>query len=314
MSENRIPVIIDTDPGVDDVMAIMIAAASEKIELVGITPVDGNVSARYTHRNALDLVDWLGLDVPVAEGSYEQLVYRFGRYSGGHGANGLGGVKLPESHRQFHELRAWDFIYEKAKEYGGRLELICIGPLTNIARTLILHPDLPKYVKRINLMGGSVTAGNVTPYAEFNFIVDPPAAKMVFGSGIPIVMAGLNVTQKTGISFRFIEGLAEQSGAKIASLFRELIHGYKDVDVNKEGDRSSVIHDAIPVAYVIDPTRFTTEPCRITIDTHRFLEGEWGRSVPHEDGEPNATVITDIDMDYYRSLYAATVEKFKGLE
>ncbi len=314
MSENRIPVIIDTDPGVDDVMAIMIAAASEKLEIVGITPVDGNVKAEYTHRNALDLVDWLGLDIPVAKGSFDQLVYRFGRYSTAHGENGLGGVSLPHSKREFHELRAWDFIYEKAVEYEGRLELVCIGPLTNIARTLIMHPDLPEYVKRISIMGGSTTEGNVTPYAEFNFLVDPPAAKVVFESGIPIVMAGLNVTMKTGISFDFIERLADRSGAKIASLFKELIHGYEDVCINKEGDRSSVIHDAIPVAYLIDPSKCETEQCNITIDTHRFLEGEWGRSVPSREGKKNCTVITDVDMDYYRSLYIAAVEKFKGLE
>lgn len=315
MDGKKIPVIIDTDPGVDDVIAIMIAAASEKIELVGITPVDGNVKAEYTHRNALDLVDWLGLDVPVAEGSYEQLVYRFARYStGAHGENGLGGVTLPRSNRTFHELRAWDFIYEKAVEYKGELELICIGPLTNIARTLIMHPDLPRYVKRIVMMGGSTGRGNVTPYAEFNFVVDPPAAKMVFNSGIPIVMAGLNVTLKTGISFDFIADLAASSGARIATLFNELIHGYGDVCLNKEGDKSSVIHDAIAVAYVIDPSKLETHDCRIDIDTHRFMKGEWGKSVPSMDGDFNCTVIDDIDMDYYRDLYRQAVRKFAGVE
>ena len=165
MEEKKIPVIIDTDPGVDDALAIMIAAASEKIDLLGITPVDGNVSAVFTHKNALNLVSFLGIDADVAEGSYDQLVYRFGRYASAHGAEGMGGVELPLSDRKFHELRAWDYIYEKAKEHNGELVIIAIGPLTNIARTLIMHPDIKTMIKKIVMMGGSTTRGNVTPYA-----------------------------------------------------------------------------------------------------------------------------------------------------
>ena len=314
MSEKRIPVIIDTDPGVDDVLAIMVAAASDKLNIVGITPVDGNVCADYTHRNALDLVEFLKMDIPVAKGSFDQLVQRHGKYASCHGATGLGTVQLPHSEKPYHELAAWDFIYEKAKEYGGELEIIAVGPLTNIARALIVHDDLPKYVKRITIMGGSTERGNVTPYAEFNFWVDAPAAKVVFQSGIPIVLAGLNVTLKTGIAFSFIEGLAEKYDCRIAHLFNELVNAYGDRAVNREGERASVVHDAIAVAYVINPDCCTTEQCRITIDTERYLHGEWARSIPDYEGEPNCTVITDIDMDFYRSLYEDAVVHFKGLE
>ena len=313
MEEKKIPVIIDTDPGVDDALAIMIAAASEKIDLLGITPVDGNVSAVFTHKNALNLVSFLGIDADVAEGSYDQLVYRFGRYASAHGAEGMGGVELPLSDRKFHELRAWDYIYEKAKEHNGELVIIAIGPLTNIARTLIMHPDIKTMIKKIVMMGGSTTRGNVTPYAEFNFVVDPPAAKVVFESGIPLVMAGLNVTLKTGISFDFIASLARESKSKIARMLDELIHGYSDVTINKEGDKSSVVHDAIAVAYVIDPTKCETEEDRIEIQTERFCEGTWGQSKVVE-GEPNCTVITDIDMDFYRQLYRDTVDHFGHLK
>ena len=187
--EERIPVIIDTDPGVDDALAIMIAAASEKIQLLGITPVDGNVPAAYTHQNALDLVQLFRLNIPVAKGSFDQLVYRVPRNSSAHGKTGMGTVVLPKSEQPYNELYAWDFIYEKAKAYSGELVLVCIGPLTNIARAIIMHPDLKDHVKEIVMMGGSTTRGNVTPYAEFNYWVDPPAAKVVFESGIPLVMA-----------------------------------------------------------------------------------------------------------------------------
>ena len=313
MDEKKIPVIIDTDPGVDDALAIMIAAASEKIHLLGLTPVDGNVSAVHTHRNALDLVSFLGVDADVAEGSYDQLVCRFGRYATStHGETGMGGVVIPQSDKQFHPLRAWDCIYEKAKEYPGELVIVAIGPLTNIARTLIMHPDIKPMIKQIVMMGGSTTRGNVSPYAEFNFYVDPPAAKMVFESGIPLVMAGLNVTLKTGISFDFISKLAQESGSRIGGMFNELVHGYSDVKINKEGDKASVVHDAIAVAYVIDPDKCETEEDRIEIQTERFLEGTWGQSKVVE-GEPNCTVITDIDMDFYRDLYRRTVKYFGSL-
>ena len=162
------------------------------------------------------------------------------------------------------------------------------------------------------MMGGSTEKGNVTPYAEFNFLVDPPAAKVVFESGIPLAMAGLNVTLKTGISFDFIAGLAKESNSKIGEMFDELVHGYSDVKINKEGDRSSVVHDAIAVAYVIDPAKCETEEKRIEIQTERFLEGTWGQSKVVE-GEPNCTVINDIDMDFYRELYRNTVDHFSGL-
>ena len=311
--EKKIPVIIDTDPGVDDALAIMIAAASDKIDLLGLTPVDGNVQAVHTHQNALDLISFLGIDADVAEGSYDQLIYRFGRYATStHGETGMGGVVLPKSDKKFHELRAWDYIYEKAKEYPGEIVLIAIGPLTNVARTLIMHPDIKTMIKQIVIMGGSTEAGNVTPYAEFNFLVDPPAAKVVFESGIPIVMAGLNVTLKTGISFDFIASLAKESNSKIGEMFDELVHGYSDVKINKEGDRSSIVHDAIAVAYVIDPSKCDTELKRIEIQTERFLEGTWGQSKVVE-GEPNCVVINDIDMDYYRELYRNTVDYFSKL-
>ena len=203
-------------------------------------------------------------------------------------------------------------VYEKAKEHKGELVLIAIGPLTNVARTIIMHPDIRTMLKQIVMMGGSTEAGNVTPYAEFNFLVDPPAAKVVFESGIPLAMAGLNVTLKTGISFDFIADLARESGSKIGGMLNELVHGYSDVKINKEGDRSSVVHDAIAVAYVIDPTKCETEEKRIEIQTERFLEGAWGQSKV-VDGEPNCTVINDIDMDYYRELYRNTVDYFSDL-
>lgn len=310
----RIPIIIDTDPGVDDAIAIMLAAASDNLEIVGLTPVDGNVEAKYTFKNALDLSEFLQLGCPVAKGAERQLTVQAPRHSGlTHGATGMGSVTLPEAKGDYHPLPAWDFIYEKAKEYGGRLHIVAIGPLTNLARLLLEHPDAKDYIKEIDIMGGGVEGGNSTPYAEFNFWIDPPAADIVFKSGIPIVMAGLNVTEKTGIAFEFIDRLAEKKSL-ISGIIKALVNSYSDKLDNKEGKRSSIIHDAIPVFWLAERDACESRPCRIEICT---VEGDphWGESVASYDDEGsfNTVLITDIDMRRYEAWYEKMTEYFAHL-
>ncbi|MEG1181746.1 MAG: nucleoside hydrolase, partial [Oscillospiraceae bacterium] len=275
--DRKIPIIIDTDPGIDDAVAIMLAAASDRLNIVGLTPVDGNVSAKYTIPNALKISEFLKIDCPVAKGATHQLLTKNTIFaSGTHGTDGLGGVKLPEPKGDYDKRPAWDFIYDTAKEFGKELELVAIGPLTNVALAIKNHPDLKDYIKCINIMGGGTEGGNRTAFAEFNFWVDPPAAEIVFKSGIPIVMAGLNVTLKTGISLSFIDDLAKRKSL-IAPVVKQLVSKYKDVEKNKDGEVSSVIHDAIPVAYVIDPSMCETKRCKVTINA--IMDDErWGES------------------------------------
>ncbi len=314
MSNERIPIIIDTDPGVDDAIAIMLAAASDNLEIVGLTPVDGNVEAKYTFKNALDLAEFLQLGCPVAKGAERQLTVQAPRHAGlTHGATGMGSVTLPEAKGSFSELPAWDFIYEKAKEYAGRLHIVAIGPLTNLAQLLIKHPDAKDYIKEIDIMGGGVEGGNSTPYAEFNFWIDPPAADIVFKSGIPIVMAGLNVTEKTGIAFEFIDRLAEKKSL-ISGIIKALVNSYSDKLDNKEGKRSSIIHDAIPVFWLAENDACESKRCHIDICA---VEGDehWGESVASYDDEStfNTVLITDIDMRRYEKWYEAMTEYFSHL-
>ena len=312
MQEKKIPVIIDTDPGVDDAIAIMIAASSGKLDIKGITPVDGNVKYYHTFPNALRLVEFLKLDCPVAKGAETQLEKPCPTTASCHGKTGLGSVELPEPTTPYHEKRAWDFIYDTARDCGGELEIIAIGPLTNIAKLVLEHPDAKDYVKRIICMGGSTEEGNMTPYAEFNFWVDPAAAKVVFESGIPIVLAGLNVTLKTGISFRFIDQLCERAGASpYAKALKEFVSSYSDTHDNKEGEHASVVHDATAVMYAVDPEGCTTERCHIEI---KVDEEQYGRSYPTY-GDPssyNTTVITDLDMRRYEQLYLNMMDYFNS--
>lgn len=313
MEEKRIPVIIDTDPGVDDAIAIMIAASYGKLDIKGICPVDGNVAYEYTGPNALRLKEFLKLDCDVPQGADKQLEKQCPYHAKCHGATGLGSVVLPDPVTPYHELPAWDYMYEMAKKYSGELVIIAVGPLTNLAHMVIKHPDVKDHVKEIVCMGGSTEKGNVTEYAEFNFWVDPPAAKAVFESGIPIVLAGLNVTVKTGISFRFIDELVAKAGeSKYSKALKDFVTSYSDTHINKEGENASVVHDATAVMYAIDPEGCETERCHIEI---KVDDVEWGRSYPTYDDPAkfNTTVITDVDMRRYEQLYIHMMEYYNNL-
>lgn len=317
MSDTRIPVIFDTDPGLDDAVAIMLAAANdEKLNIIGLTPVDGNVKAVYTFENARKLRELFKIDCDVAKGADTQLEKRCPRSSSVHGATGLGDVALPEPTLPFSELPAWDYIYEKAKEFAGRLEIIAIGPLTNLAHLVQKHPDAKDLIKRVLIMGGSVKepgpgvrVGNVTPYAEFNFWVDPAAAKVVFESGIPLVMAGLNVTEPTGIALSFIDEITA-SGSYAARCLKGFISSYGDQLLNKEGVPSSIVHDAVPVTYLLNPQSCTTREAYVTIATD---DKHYGQSIADysRPEQYNCTIITDMDLRYYEGLYKDMVATFE---
>ena len=312
--EERIPIIIDTDPGIDDAIAIMLAQASDRLEIVGLTPVDGNVPAAHTFQNALDLSEFLGIHCPVAKGAQTQLELPVAHHGEDvHGATGLGKLVLPAADADFDPQPAWDFIYEKAKAMQGRLVLVAIGPLTNVAKAIRLHPDLREYLREIVLMGGGTEGGNRTPFAEFNFWVDPPAAQIVFESGIPITMAGLNVTLKTGISIDFIHSLAQKK-SRIGEILEMLVETYNDKALGRGGRGVSIVHDAIPVFFLAHPECCTTEQCKITVNTVRGSE-RWGQSVADyaDEAHFNTRLITDVDMRAYERFYEEMTAFFAHL-
>ncbi|MEG1181068.1 MAG: nucleoside hydrolase [Oscillospiraceae bacterium] len=169
------PLIIDCDPGVDDAEAIMILNASNKFDIKGITPVHGNVALETTARNALYLRGLYQIDCPVAKGAENALIKVSARAEYAHGANGLAGMEYVLDSEDYHEKAAWDFIYDTALLCGGELELIALGPLTNVAIACMKYPKLASMIKQLTIMGGGATAGNTTPYAEFNIWQDPHA-------------------------------------------------------------------------------------------------------------------------------------------
>jgi len=265
-------VLIDTDPGVDDALAILLAFSSPELRVEGLTTVAGNVSLELGSLNALKLLDFLGVDdVPVAAGAEKPLLRKSRDASNIHGETGLGGATLPEPKGQMDERGAVEFILEKVDELGRDLTLIPIGPLTNIAGAILARPSVTDEISRIVIMGGAFNLtpyghGNVSPVAEFNVWHDPEAAKIVFDSGIPITAIGLDVTtdpanRLTETHFREIEGAGTERATFVGDLCRHLIERYGGVS----------LHDPLAVAAVIDPSLVETESVVVQVETRGEL-------------------------------------------
>lgn len=246
------PVIIDCDTGTDDAIALMAALYSPELDVRAITTVVGNVALEHTSRNTLDLVRLLGFDTPVAVGAAKPLVREEIIYSGNktHGDTGLGTLVLPHSDAPFHTKNSVETIYETAITLGKELELIPIGPLTNIALALRAHPDLKDHIKQIVFMGGAKIGGNVTTTSEFNIWADPEAARVVFASGVPLTMVGLDVTTKAALN-REDTNEIRAMGSKAATITADILDFM--IERNTRGGEDALMHDALTVGVCINP-------------------------------------------------------------
>ncbi|MGH9503999.1 MAG: nucleoside hydrolase [Terriglobales bacterium] len=260
-------VIIDTDPGVDDALALLLAMRSPELKIEGITPVAGNVPLELTLPNALRMVEISGrTDIPVAAGAKVPLLRRLVTAAYAHGENGLGGAVFPEPKIKPIAQPAAEFIRQIIRKYPGEVTLIPIGPLTNIATALKLDAELAAMVRGIVLMGGSLSGGNITPAAEFNIYVDPEAARIVFQSGIPITMVGLDATRKTSLTEDHVRTLeaahnpVSQAAAKI---------GRNAINHNREQGFlvGPNMHDSLAVAAFLDPSILTFKDYYVDVET-----------------------------------------------
>ena len=193
----KIPVLLDGDPGHDDAMAMVLALASDLVEVRGMTVVAGNSTLQNTSRNAIRVLEWVGrADVPVCQGAAQPLMRGLEIADSVHGESGLDGPVFPPITHAPVEQNAWDFLAEKVRGSEEKTVLVGMGPLTNIAIFLLANPELHQKIARICLMGGAAVGGNWTPTAEFNIWEDAEAARIVFDAGIPITMCGLDATNK----------------------------------------------------------------------------------------------------------------------
>lgn len=266
-------VIFDTDPGIDDAMAILFAHASGKIDLLGITTVFGNASIENATRNALYLKQTFGLTAAVCIGAKDPLQIPAGEPTTFvHGNNGLGDIALPSALALKADNKvACDFIIDTARQHPGEITLIAVGRLTNLALAIQKAPDIVKLVKDVIIMGGAFGynghSGNVSPYAEANIIGDPHAADLVLTQTWPVTVVGLDVTQQSIMSHAYIEKLRDNS--KIYGDFiYKISRFYSDFHKTSAGLDGFYVHDSSAVAYALEPTLFELKkgPIRVVCD------------------------------------------------
>lgn len=298
-------IIIDTDPGQDDAVAILLALASPELEVLGITAVAGNVPLPLTLRNARAICELAGRpDLPVYAGCDAPLEGRLVTAENVHGATGLDGITLPEPTMPVQHRHAVDFIIETLRrEPAGSVALVPIGPLTNIAAAFRQAPDVIARVGRIVMMGGAYfEVGNVTPAAEFNIFVDPLAAAEVFAAGVDLVVMPLDVTHRALTSRAWVEGM--RASGRVGEVVASWTDFFERYDRAKYGHDGAPLHDPCAVAYLIAPELFSGRRINVEIETEgRFTRGMtvadwWGVS-----GRPaNALFIRDLDAPRFFDL------------
>ncbi len=306
MADHKI--ILDCDPGVDDALALMLAlAAPDKIELVGVTTVAGNVPLEDTTRNARGLLALAGRgDIPVHAGCARPIMQAVGYRSKVHGSEGLGGVRLDADSVPLAGQHAVDFIIETVLKHPGEITLCPIGPMTNIALAIIKEPRIADAIREIVFMGGSAFGpGNSTPSAEFNVFVDPHAAQVVISSGAKLTMFGLDVTCKIVATPERLAALADVPG-RAAQAALKMLTAYAQDD--------PCLHDPCVIAYLIDPDLFSGVDALLEVDC--AAGPDFGRTVAavsarHLQGrQPNCRVVTDGDVD---GIFALVENKLRAL-
>ena len=301
-------IIIDTDPGQDDAVAILLALASPELEVLGITAVAGNVPLALTEKNARIVCELAGRrDLPVFAGADTPMKRKLVTAEHVHGKTGLDGPRLPDPTMPLQTQHAVDFIIQTLRqEPEGSVTLVPIGPLTNVALALERAPDIAGRIAEIVLMGGAYfEVGNITPAAEFNIYVDPEAAGIVFRSGIPLTVMPLDVTHKALTTRERVDAfraLGNETGQMVA----EWTDFFERFDKEKYGSEGAPLHDPCTIAYLLKPELFTGRRINVEIETQSDLTrgmtvADWWRVT---DRPANALFKGDVDADGFFALLA----------
>ncbi|ELY2853182.1 ribonucleoside hydrolase RihC [Cronobacter dublinensis] len=301
----KTPIILDTDPGIDDAVAIAAALFSPEIDLQLITTVAGNVSVEKTTRNALQLLHFWQADVPVAQGAATPFTRPLRDAASIHGESGMDGYDFPAHDRQTLNVPAFQAMYERLMASPEPLTLVTIGPLTNIALLLTHYPACTAKINRLVMMGGSAGRGNFTPNAEFNIAIDPEAAARVFESGIEIVMCGLDVTHQAVLTPDYLAALPalNRTGQLLHALFSHYRAGSMTTGLR--------MHDLCAIAWLLRPELFTLKRCFVAVETRGDYTA--GTTVVDIEGRlnrpANAQVALDIDVAAFREWVAQTLAR-----
>ncbi|MEB3754776.1 nucleoside hydrolase [Acinetobacter sp. MD2(2019)] len=314
MSQAPTQIIIDTDPGQDDAVAILLALASPELNVLGITTVAGNVPLALTHVNARKVCELAGrTDIPVFAGCDKPLKRDLITAENVHGKTGLDGIELPAPSMPLQAQHSVDFIIKTLRNAPEKTITICsLGPMTNTAQALLKAPDIASRIAKIVLMGGGFfEGGNITPSAEFNMFVDPDAAKVVFAAGIPLTVVPLDVTHKALTSKAWVDGLRamnNQVGPAVAA-WTDFFERY---DMEKYGSEGAPLHDPCVIGYMLKPELFTGRQINVEIEADSPLTvgatvADWwyvtGRTA-------NAEFLNTINRDGFFDLLTERLSRY----
>lgn len=305
--QNRIPVVIDCDPGVDDTFALLLALSSPRLEVRAITSVSGNMPIELTTGNALRIVSFAGVQVPVSRGCSQPLYREAMSHSElFHGKNGLGNAELADTHRTVTGEIAVETLHRELVAADGQLQVIALGPLTNIAFLLKLYPEVKSKIAHLTIMGGSRNKGNITQHAEFNFYCDGEAADIVLRSGLPMTLVDLD-----GCESAMLTPQDAMEITAIPSRASDLVRQMWDFNLalaGRFGDGGFVVHDAIAVAAVIDPTLLRTVPCDVRVST--VDDDRYGKSLVTDNPQGTTQISEHTDRDSFLAFCRQTLESY----
>lgn len=303
-------IIIDCDPGIDDIVALCFAFANEeKFNILGITTVAGNQTIEKVTDNATGLMSFLNKDIKIARGVSRPLAREKKPASGVHGENGVGDYQFPRT-KDIYSDNAITFLRDTIMTSEEKVTLVPVGPLTNIALLIKAFPEVMEKIELLSIMGGSTDGGNVTPSAEFNVWADPEAARIVFDSKLPIVMSGLNVTHSTGLFREDVDNLLRSTG-KVTKMCGEILNFYFKGDHVKAGTFTP-IHDACAIMYLVHPELYKFRHMDVVVDCSEGMNRgntvtdvrEW---INYDESYPK--VLVDVEMEKFREILLENLYK-----
>jgi pyrimidine-specific ribonucleoside hydrolase len=304
-------IIFDCDPGHDDAIALLMAFASDKLDVLAVTVTGGNQTLAKTLNNTKRVLSFAGIECRIAAGCDKPLFRELEVAPEVHGDSGLDGPILPDSDLPVDPLHAVEVMRELLEAASEPITLVATGPLTNVGLFLTTYPHLKSKIDQIAIMGGSIVGGNWTPGAEFNILVDPEAAHITFHSGIPIVMAGLDVTHLAMVTKQDTERIRALN-KKVPVMVAELLDFFS-LFHHTMGFDATPLHDPVTIAYLIDPSLIDTKEYFVDID----VDGEFtlGATVADQMGatneQPNTTVMLGINRERFVDLIVDLVNTYE---